>query len=102
MIELTYLFALSLALFAIGLAGIASDRHFIVIMLAVELILVASTVALVSFFSYAKASSADPVMMLFSIFAVAAAEIVTVVTFYVYMKHHGVDFDISKLSKMKW
>lgn len=102
MIILSYVLALAIALFGIGLAGIAADRHLIVIMLAVELILVASTVALVGFFSYGQSPNPDAVLMLFSIFAVAAVEVITVITFYVYMKHHGIEFDVSKLSRLKW
>ena len=102
MIMLPYLIALGIALFAIGLAGIASDRHLVVIMLAVELIFAASIISLVSFFSYSVKATPDAVMMLFAIFTVAAVEIITVITFYVYMKHSRIEFDVTKLSKLKW
>lgn len=102
MIPLLYLFALSIALLSIGLAAIASERHLVVIMLAVELIFVASTMALISFFSYGTHPDSGAVIMLFAIFAVAAVEIITVITFYVYMKYHGIEFDVTKLSKLKW
>ena len=97
-----YIFALALALLAIGLAGIATDRHLIVIMFSIELIFVAGIVALVGFFYISPKPNPDAVLMLLSIFAVAAVEIITVVTFYVYMKHRGVDFDVRKLSRLKW
>lgn len=102
MIPILYLFALSIALLAIGLAAIAAERHLVLIMLAIELIFVGSTIALVSFFSYTSPANPDAVLMLFSIFAVAAVEIITVITFYVYMKYRGVEFDVTKLSKLKW
>ena len=102
MIPLVYPVALSMVIVGIALAGIASDKHFVVIMLAVELIFAASTIALVSFFSYSTTPSPSAVIMLISIWAVAAVEIITVVTFYIYMKYLGVDFDVTKLSKMKW
>jgi len=102
MILLTYLIGFSIVLFAIGLAGIAAERHLIVILLAIELIFVASTIALVSFFAYSASPDPDAVLMLFSIFTVAAVEVITVITFYVYMKKYGVEFDVTKLSKMKW
>jgi NADH-quinone oxidoreductase subunit K len=102
MIFLTYPIALSIVLFSIGLAGIATDRHLVVIMLAVELIFVASIIALVSFFSYGSQSNPDAVLMLFAIFTVAAVEIITVITFYVYMKRSGIEFDVAKLSRLKW
>lgn len=102
MIPLLYVYALSIALFAIGLAGIAIERHLVVILLSVELIFVASTIALVGTFSYSAMPNPDAVLMLFSIFTVAAVEIITVIAFYVYMKHYGIEFDVTKLSRMKW
>lgn len=102
MLPLIYIYALAIALFAIGLAGIATERHLVVIMFSVELIFVASTVALVGNFSYGSSANPDAVIMLFSIFAVAAVEIIAVITFYVYMKHHRIEFDVTKLSKLKW
>lgn len=71
-------------------------------MLAVELIFVSSIIALISFFSYSQTPNPDAVVMLLSIFAVAAVEIIAVITFYVYMKHRNIEFDVTKLSKLKW
>ncbi len=102
MVELAYTLALAFSLFSLGLAGIAADRHLIVIMLSVELIFAASVVALTGFFASQGSVSQYAITMLFSIFAVAAVEIITVIAFYVYMKHYGIEFDISKLSRMKW
>lgn len=96
------IFALSIALLAIGLAGIATERHLIVILFSIELIFVASVIALIGFFLTRTAYNPDIIIMLFAIFAVAAVEIITVVTLYVYMKHTGVDFDVRKLSRLKW
>ncbi len=94
--------SLALALVAIGLAGIATDRHLIVILLSVELIFIASIVALVGFFVGNVPTNPDAVIMLLSIFAVASVEIIALVTFYVYMKQRHADFDVTKLSKLKW
>lgn len=84
------------------MAGLASHRNLIVIMLGIELIFVASTIVLISFFDYNAASAPSGIFALFSIWAVAAAEIITVIALYVYMKYRGVSFDVSKLSRMKW
>ncbi len=99
---LLYVFALSLVLIGIAFAGLATDRHFIVIMLGIALILVASTIALVGFFDYNAVQNPGAIVMLISIWAVAAVEIITLMAFYVYMKYRGADFDVTKLSKMKW
>lgn len=85
-----------------ALAGIAAHRNLIVIMLGIELIFVASTIMLVSFFDYNSLSAPSGVVLLFSIWAVASAEIITVIALYVYMKSGGFGFDVSKLARMKW
>ncbi len=102
MIILPYLLGLCIALIAIALAGIAAHRNLIVIMLGIELIFVASTIALVSFFSYGTSPGPGGIMMLFSIWTVAAAEIITVIALYVFMRSRGIGFDVSKLSRLKW
>ena len=102
MIVLAYVFALAVALIGIAMAGLATDRHFIVIMLGIELILVASTLALVAFFDASSPVNPGAMVLLISIWSVAAVEIITLITFYVYMKFRRIDFDVSKLTKMKW
>jgi NADH:ubiquinone oxidoreductase subunit K len=102
MIVLAYVFALAVALIGVAMAGLATDRHFIVIMLGIELILLASTIALVAFFESNNAVNPGAMVLLISIWAVAAVEIITLITFYVYMKFRRIDFDVSKLSKMRW
>jgi NADH:ubiquinone oxidoreductase subunit K len=97
-----YLLVIAVALLGIALAGIISEKHFVAVMLAIELIFIASIIALVSFFSYATSPDPSAVMMLIGIWAVASVEIITLITFYVYMKAKGFDFDITKLSKLKW
>ncbi len=99
---LEYLAAISIALIAIALAGIISDRHFIVVMLAIELMFIASAILLVSFFSFANSPGPDAVMMLVGIWAAAAAGVIGTVTLYVCMKSQGFDFDMAKLSRLKW
>ena len=102
MIPLIYFFALGMALVGIAFAGIASDKHFVIILLGIELILVASTILLVTFFEYSSTPNPGALIMLVSIWAVAAVEIITLITFYLYMKERNVDFDVTKLSKMRW
>jgi NADH:ubiquinone oxidoreductase subunit K len=94
--------ALGISLVAIALAGIATHRNLIAIMLGMELIFVASTIVLVSFFDYNSFASSSGIILLFSIWTVAAVEIITVIALYVYMKSRGLGLDVSKLSKMKW
>jgi NADH:ubiquinone oxidoreductase subunit K len=99
---LTYLLILAVTLLGIALAGIIAEKHFVTVMLAIELVFIASTIALVSFFAYAQDPDPSAVIMLIGIWSVASVEIITLITFYMYMKAKGFDFDITKLSKFKW
>lgn len=99
---ISFLLIAAVALLAVALAGIITDRHFVVIMLAVELMLVSSSIMLVYFFSYASGPNPSAVPMLVSIWSVAAVEVITLITFYVYMKSRGFDFDVTRLSRLRW
>lgn len=99
---LNYMLIIAVSLLGVALAGIITERHFIAIFLGIELVFVASTLALVSFFAYAQNPDPSAVPLLIGIWAVASAEIITLITFYMHMKSKGFDFDVSKLSKLKW
>ena len=99
---ISFVLIAAVALIGVALAGIITDRHFVVILLAVELMFIASSILLVYFFSYGASPDASAVPMIISIWSVAAVEVITLITFYVYMKARGFDFDVTKLSKLKW
>jgi NADH-quinone oxidoreductase subunit K len=94
-----YLLGLSLILFAIGIAGISSSRHFIVMMFSVEIVLVAAALLAASVFSYLGIGSI--LLLLFTVWAVAAAEVVVAISLYQYMVKAEVSLDVSKLSKLR-
>ncbi len=71
-------------------------------MLSVEIIFMASIVALVGFFDVNSPPNPGVAVMLLSIFSVAAVEVIAVVAFYIYLKHTGTDLDVRKLSRMRW
>lgn len=102
MINLFYPMLISIVLFALGAAAIAVERHLVVIVLAVELMLVASVITLVTIFSFATPPNPDALMMFLAILTVAAVEAIVVITLYIHMKFMNVDFDVTKLSRMKW
>jgi NADH-quinone oxidoreductase subunit K len=68
----TYLF-LSIALFAIGLLGVLVRRNTLIVFMCLELMLVASTLALVAFSRYN--GTMDGNVFVFFILTVAAAEV---------------------------
>ncbi|MEM3781601.1 MAG: hypothetical protein QXT43_01385 [Candidatus Micrarchaeaceae archaeon] len=91
----------SMFIAASAVAGLAFSRHLITLMLAIELILVSATVLLVYFFAASEAGSVG-VLLLFAIWSIAAAEAIVALAFYAFMRQRGIDFDLSKLNRMKW
>jgi NADH:ubiquinone oxidoreductase subunit K len=90
---------LGFALFAIGVAGIAASRHFVIMILAVEIILVASSLIAVSLYSFL--SSGEILSLLFVIWSIAAIEVIALVVFYRYLAKLEVSLDVTKLIKYK-
>ncbi len=99
---LDYVFLGAVLLVAVALAGLISERHFVSMVLAVELVFIASTVLLAYFITYGSSPGPSAVPMLIAIWAAATVEVIALVTLYIYMKAHGSQFDISKLAKLKW
>ena len=96
---LFYFVGLSFLIFGVGLAGVAATRHFILMILSVEIILSASILLSVAIFVYSVRG--DPIALLFSISAVAASEIMGMVTIYRYMSKNEISMDVGKLSKLR-
>ncbi len=89
-------------LLAIALAGIASHRNLIIILLGVELAFVASTILLVYGIAGLNSDPSQGFIAILSVWTVASVEIISLIAVYVYMKSRGMPLDVSKLSRMKW
>ncbi|MGC8585932.1 MAG: NADH-quinone oxidoreductase subunit NuoK [Candidatus Micrarchaeia archaeon] len=96
---LTYMMLLSFAIISIGLAGITATRHFIMIVVSVELMLLGSSLLAVSIFHYYAAGNI--IILLLSIWAVAAIEVIVAVVLYRYMEKEELTLDVSKFSKLR-
>ena len=75
MMPLSWLLALSAALFCIGLFGVLSRKNAIAILLGVELMLNAVNINLVSFWRYGDFNQMAGQVFAIIVFAVAAAEV---------------------------
>ncbi len=95
----TNFMVLASAMFAIGVAGVLSNRNFIIIMLSVEMAIISSTLLAVSLFYYS--SGGNVVSFLIVIWSIASAEAMTMIVFYRYMTRQQISLDVSKLSKLK-
>ena len=95
-----YFLAVGFGLFAVGVVGVAASRHFIIMMLAVEIALSAAIVVAAAGFVYGSAGG-DILGLLFTLWAVASAEIMGMVAVYRYMISMGVSMDLRELVKQR-
>ena len=68
------------AVFAIGIAGLASSRNIIIMLLSTEVMLLSASLVAVTFFSFNTPGSILP--LLFAIWSIAAAEVIMIMAFY--------------------
>ncbi|MGI0133605.1 MAG: NADH-quinone oxidoreductase subunit K [Candidatus Micrarchaeaceae archaeon] len=90
---------LGFAMFAIGISGIAASRHFVLMMLSVEVALIAATLVGAAFFYYV--SSVNILIFLLAVWSVASVEVLSLVVFYRYLARNEVSMDVTKLSKLR-
>lgn len=94
-----YFIAISFALFSIGMVGVAVTRHFIVMILSIEIALVASTLLATAF--YFTTSDGNVMLLLFAIWTIAATEAIALVSFYRYLGRYETSLDVTRLSKLR-
>ncbi|MDE1825718.1 MAG: hypothetical protein KGH61_04100 [Candidatus Micrarchaeota archaeon] len=101
MLPLFFFVAIGVVFVALGLAGAVASRHFIVVILAVEVIFAGSIIALSGYYAYSTGNSGDFFVTILSIWAVASAEAIAIIAFYICMKGRVPDFDLKKLTRLR-
>lgn len=96
---LEYLLILGFALFSIGIAGVVASRHFVVMVLSIEVMLVSSSLVAMSLYSYLFTGEILP--LLFVIWAIAALDVIALVVFYRYLAKLKVSLDVTKLNRLR-
>lgn len=96
---LEYFVLLSIAIFSAGLAGMASSRHFLIMLLSAEVALTAPSLLVVAFFYYGM--KGNVLAFLIALWSVASAEVIAIVVFYRFMSKAEASLDVSKLSNLK-
>lgn len=99
MIPVAFFMIVSFALFSIGIAGVAATRHFLLMILSIEIAIVASTLISTAFYYYNTAGNLMP--LLFTMWTIAAVEAIALVAFFRYISKYEVDMDVTKLSKLR-
>lgn len=95
-----YFLAFGFSLFAIGAVGVAASRHFIIMMIAVEIALSAAIVVAGASYAYSGAQG-NILGLLFTLWAVASAEIMGMVAIYRYMQANGISMDVRQLARLR-
>jgi NADH:ubiquinone oxidoreductase subunit K len=94
-----YFATFAMLLFAIGLAGAASSKNFIIIILSLEVSITAATLLALGLFYFVDPN--DILIFLLTVWSVISVEVMALVALYRYMTKHSMSLDISKLSDLK-
>ena len=100
LIPIEYFVVVSFALFSVGVAGIVATRHFLLMILSIEIALVASALLATTMY-FSVAGQGNIMLLLFSIWTIAAAEAIALVYFYRYLARYETSLDVAKLSRLR-
>lgn len=96
---LEYILVLGFALFSIGVAGVVASKHFVIMVLSIEVMLVSSSMVAISVYSYLSGGEILP--LLFVIWAIAALDVIALVVFYRYLAKMKVSLDVTRLNRLR-
>jgi NADH-quinone oxidoreductase subunit K len=97
--RVSFLLAVSLALFAIGLLGLIVRRNLLVMLMCMELMLNGVNLSLVTFAQ--RSGTIDGAVMVFLIFIVAAAEIAIAIPIVLLLVRHRRTLDAGAYADLK-
>ncbi|MGC8670012.1 MAG: hypothetical protein ACP5TL_02575 [Candidatus Micrarchaeia archaeon] len=95
----TYMLVLCLSIISLGLAGAASSRHFIIMVVSIELILLGSSLLAVTMFYYTI--EGNIILLLMAIWSIMSLEVIAAVVLYRYMERAKMSLDVTKLSNQR-
>ncbi len=102
MIGLEHFAILAALLFCIGLVGVLTRRHAIIVLIGIEIMLNAANLNFIAFWRYGENTEAlsGPLFALFAI-AVAAAEVAVGLALVIAVYRHYRSVDVDKLNSLK-
>ena len=102
MIGLEHFAILAALLFCIGLVGVLTRRHAIIVLIGIEIMLNAANLNFIAFWRYGEITEAlsGPLFALFAI-AVAAAEVAVGLALVIAVYRHYRSVDVDKLNSLK-
>lgn len=95
-----YFMLLGIALFAIGISGVAVSRHFLIIVFSIEIMIVAGSLFALSVFS-GFSLYGNIVLLLVFFWSIAIVDIISAMVLYRYLVKSKMSLDVGKLSDYK-
>ena len=102
MIGLEHYLVLSAILFCIGLYGALAKRNAIIILMSIEIMLVAVTIAMVAFSRFITPTLLTGQVFAIFIMVVAAAEAAVGLAIIISIYRNRESIDVNKIDLMKW
>ena len=102
MIGLEHYLVLSAILFCIGLYGALAKRNAIIILMSIEIMLVAASIAMVAFSRFIVPTLLTGQVFAIFIMAVAAAEAAVGLAIIISIYRNRESIDVNKIDLMKW
>jgi NADH:ubiquinone oxidoreductase subunit K len=94
-----YFVGLGFAIFAVGICGMVASRHFLIMMVASEVAIMAATLLSTMFFYFSTNGSILPLLL--SLWSVASIEVIALVVVYRYLAKMEISLDVTKMSNLK-
>lgn len=101
-VSLEHYLILSAVLFCIGLYGALAKRNAIVILMCIEIMLVAASIAMVAFSRYVVPTMLTGQVFVIFIMVVAAAEVAVGLAIIFSLYRRAETVDVTKVDMMKW
>jgi len=101
-VSLIHFQLLSAALFSIGIYGVLARRSAVLILLALELMLNAVNINLISFAAYGEQAQATGQIIAIFVITVAAAEVGLAMAIILRLFRDRASVDLDELNLMKW
>jgi len=99
-VPLNYYLGLSVALFALGVAGVLIRRNILIVLMCIEMMLNAVNLAFIGFADAFKA--VDGQLFVFFVMTVAAAEVAVGLALVVAIFRHRGTVNVDDLNLLKW
>ncbi|MDQ0257209.1 NADH-quinone oxidoreductase subunit K [Evansella vedderi] len=102
MVHITFFLALAAILFCIGLYGVLTRRHLVIVLVCVELMLMAVSINLIAFSAIGPSAGIEGQVFTLFIISVAAAEVAVGLAILIALYRNRESIDVIKHDLLRW